>query len=127
MVTNKTTLAAILVLCDLLQPVGLFCKYLQGSSLDFSLVAVKLKVHSPFLCKIHCSLTSTTCSAINQLLHILRYQFIISIKLYYTFLICFNIQTLAAPHKKTNIEDFLSRSLLTAILLNREICQFHYE
>ena len=45
MVTNKTTLVAILVLSDLLQPVNLFCKYLQGGSLDFNTVAGKIKVN----------------------------------------------------------------------------------
>ena len=39
----KQTTAAILILCDILHPVNIFCKYLQGS-VDFSTVTVKLKV-----------------------------------------------------------------------------------
>ena len=41
--TNRNTVADILVLCDLLQPVSIFCKYLQGS-VDFSMVTIKIKV-----------------------------------------------------------------------------------
>lgn len=40
---SKDTTAAILILCDILQPVNIFCKYLQGS-VDFSVVTIRLKV-----------------------------------------------------------------------------------
>ena len=43
-ITSKNTVAAILVMCDMLQPVNIFCKFLQGSAIDFSDVTRKLKV-----------------------------------------------------------------------------------
>ncbi|XP_052234161.1 uncharacterized protein LOC127846703 isoform X2 [Dreissena polymorpha] len=42
-ITSKNTVAAIPVMCDMLQPVNIFCKFLQGSAIDFSDVTRKLK------------------------------------------------------------------------------------
>ena len=41
--TDKCTVFAIITLCDIMDPVSFFCKYLQGS-VDFSMVSIKLKV-----------------------------------------------------------------------------------
>ena len=42
-ILSKNAVAAILVLSDILDPINIFCKYLQGS-VDFSTVSLKLKV-----------------------------------------------------------------------------------
>jgi hypothetical protein len=44
MLCSKGTLAGILILCDLLEPVIVFSDYLQGASIDFSHVNKKAKV-----------------------------------------------------------------------------------